>query len=66
MYLPDGVHLMRISWVAIWRVDQGGVGVTIDSALQRWRVRRQTVDHRLGLDHLCGEDPVQQPHPGQQ
>ena len=56
MYLSDALHLVRISWVAIWRVDQGGVrdGVTIV---------RQTVDDRLRLRHLCGH---QQPQPGQQ
>ena len=64
MYFSDAVHLMRISWVAIWRVDQGGVwdGVTIVPGLQGGRVR-QTVDDRLRLRHLCGH---QQPHPGQQ
>ena len=63
MYFSDAVHLMRISWVAIWRVDQGGVrdGVTIQSSLEGRRVR-QAVDDRFRLGHLCGQQPL----PGQQ
>ena len=63
MYFSDGVHLMRISWVAIWRVDQGGVwdGITIQSSLLGGRVR-QAVDDGLRLHHFCGHH---HPHPGQ-